>query len=192
MPKGKGVIWNGIQLPRRSEPPTVCGKCVIPTCQNNQAPYTGESGGIHYKSLCVQHYYELHSKPWRQKNAVKAKKLRHDSYQRQMSRRGGEVRERNKLWAKKNPDRLRANWAVSAHKRRDRIGVKTISTGQWKDVLRRSKGRCYWCKKKPKSKPLEMDHVIPLSRGGEHSITNVVPACGPCNRSKGASIIVLL
>lgn len=30
----------------------------------------------------------------------------------------------------------------------------------------------------------EPDHVIPLSRGGSNSITNVVPACKPCNSGK--------
>lgn len=30
----------------------------------------------------------------------------------------------------------------------------------------------------------EIDHVIPLSRGGTHSIGNLVAACKPCNASK--------
>lgn len=29
------------------------------------------------------------------------------------------------------------------------------------------------------------DHVIPLARGGSHDITNLVPACLPCNSSRG-------
>ncbi|KPC89921.1 hypothetical protein ADL27_38570 [Streptomyces sp. NRRL F-6602] len=29
-----------------------------------------------------------------------------------------------------------------------------------------------------------IDHVTPLSRGGEHSIDNLVPACGECNLQK--------
>lgn len=28
------------------------------------------------------------------------------------------------------------------------------------------------------------DHVIPLSKGGHHTASNVVPACGPCNSVK--------
>jgi 5-methylcytosine-specific restriction endonuclease McrA len=33
-------------------------------------------------------------------------------------------------------------------------------------------------------KPLTMDHVIPLSRGGQHSITNIQPLCRKCNGQK--------
>lgn len=32
--------------------------------------------------------------------------------------------------------------------------------------------------------PTEVDHVIPHSRGGSDDITNLAPACGPCNASK--------
>lgn len=31
---------------------------------------------------------------------------------------------------------------------------------------------------------IEVDHVVPLSRGGKHEIQNLVPACQSCNRSK--------
>lgn len=33
---------------------------------------------------------------------------------------------------------------------------------------------------------LSLDHVIPQSRGGEHSPSNLVTACRSCNSSKGA------
>ena len=34
-----------------------------------------------------------------------------------------------------------------------------------------------------------VDHVIPRSRGGDHSWTNVVAACGPCNTRKGDRLL---
>ena len=36
----------------------------------------------------------------------------------------------------------------------------------------------------------EMDHVIPLSQGGEHSAANVQCLCHRCNRAKGNSVSV--
>ncbi|MYF22710.1 MAG: hypothetical protein F4209_08160 [Chloroflexi bacterium] len=32
---------------------------------------------------------------------------------------------------------------------------------------------------------MEVDHIVPRSRGGEHVWSNVQLLCGPCNRSKG-------
>jgi 5-methylcytosine-specific restriction endonuclease McrA len=42
--------------------------------------------------------------------------------------------------------------------------------------------RCLCC---GASAPLVADHVIPLSRGGDHDITNIQPLCKPCNNRKG-------
>lgn len=34
---------------------------------------------------------------------------------------------------------------------------------------------------------LEVEHVVPISRGGEHHLGNIVPACHQCNSSKRSS-----
>jgi 5-methylcytosine-specific restriction endonuclease McrA len=44
--------------------------------------------------------------------------------------------------------------------------------------------RCAYCGRT--GQEIESDHVIPLSRGGSNSLTNVVPACKSCNSSKNA------
>jgi len=31
-----------------------------------------------------------------------------------------------------------------------------------------------------------MDHFLPISQGGPHTLGNLLPACGPCNISKGS------
>ena len=47
-------------------------------------------------------------------------------------------------------------------------------------VFARDDHRCQYC-----NRPAEnLDHVIPRSRGGEHSWENVVAACRPCNARK--------
>lgn len=51
------------------------------------------------------------------------------------------------------------------------------------DVLQRDGYRCVYCL--ATGVALELDHVIPKSRGGEHSLANLVAACKSCNSSKG-------
>lgn len=43
--------------------------------------------------------------------------------------------------------------------------------------------RCAYCEQ-PIDGQLDPDHVIPLSRGGSNSLTNILPACHPCNGDK--------
>lgn len=45
--------------------------------------------------------------------------------------------------------------------------------------------RCFWCEKPVTEVTAHKDHLQPLSRGGTDKITNIVPACMPCNSRKG-------
>lgn len=51
-----------------------------------------------------------------------------------------------------------------------------------REVLRRDHHTCQYC---GSSKHLTLDHVIPRSRGGQHTWDNVVTACERCNSKKG-------
>lgn len=64
-------------------------------------------------------------------------------------------------------------------------------TYTWTEVVRLylSIGGCAYCGQRVPTSDLEPDHVVPLSRGGRNSITNVVPCCRDCNRSKGAYLL---
>ena len=43
---------------------------------------------------------------------------------------------------------------------------------------------CYWCNESLKNKKIHIDHYIPLSKGGKHTISNLVISCEKCNLSK--------
>ncbi len=45
-------------------------------------------------------------------------------------------------------------------------------------------GCCVYCLEKVSYDLITRDHVIPLSRGGSHAITNIVPCCFSCNQKK--------
>jgi 5-methylcytosine-specific restriction endonuclease McrA len=51
-----------------------------------------------------------------------------------------------------------------------------------REVLRRDNHACQYC---GSSKRLTLDHVIPRSKGGQHTWNNVVAACESCNSRKG-------
>ena len=53
-----------------------------------------------------------------------------------------------------------------------------------KNILRRDNFTCQYCG--DKEHPLTVDHIIPKSRGGKTTWTNVVVACKPCNMKKGS------
>lgn len=62
------------------------------------------------------------------------------------------------------------------------------------DVFVRDKWRCQLCGRKLKKEHRgtkrvdapELDHIIPISKGGEHSKRNTQCACRKCNQEKGA------
>lgn len=64
----------------------------------------------------------------------------------------------------------------------------TLTAVQWESIKRKHGYACFYCGKK--NVPLTIDHIIPISAGGEHTPQNVVPACTTCNSSKGDKLIV--
>jgi len=53
-----------------------------------------------------------------------------------------------------------------------------------KNIYLRDDYTCAYCGKKLKPDKLNIDHVIPKSRGGRNTWTNVVCSCFPCNTKK--------
>jgi 5-methylcytosine-specific restriction endonuclease McrA len=54
-----------------------------------------------------------------------------------------------------------------------------------RNILARDENRCQYCGRKLSASQLSIDHVVPKSRGGKSTWTNVVAACNPCNTRKG-------
>lgn len=94
----------------------------------------------------------------------------------------------SKNWAKKNPEKRRLYGNRSYHKRRMQIrntpSHEIITAEEQLELLKKAKayGKCPLCKKIPKQ--WSLDHAIPLSRGGNHSKSNVYYCCFKCNSTK--------
>jgi len=60
----------------------------------------------------------------------------------------------------------------------------------WRSLIfERDDNTCYICGKQFNSKDLEVDHIMPLSKGGSNSYHNLKTLCKECNRKKGSSIL---
>lgn len=54
------------------------------------------------------------------------------------------------------------------------------------EVFKRDKFTCQYCGKKSPDVVLEIEHVEPVSKGGDNDLMNLVTACEACNDGKGA------
>ena len=92
-------------------------------------------------------------------------------------------REYSKIYCK--TEKGKAKSKNNGAKRRSIFKNSDVSTN---DILyiQKQANLCYWCGGKININNLHIDHYIPISKGGEHSIDNLVVSCNKCNLSKQA------
>lgn len=84
-------------------------------------------------------------------------------------------------WERRNPEKKKA---YSENRRaQKKIGGGKISAQDIKTQYLIQGGLCYWCER-PVNENYHLDHLIPLSRGGLHSVNNIVISCPKCNVTK--------
>lgn len=66
--------------------------------------------------------------------------------------------------------------------------IKTVRYSR-RNIYDRDDNTCQYCGKKFERKALTLDHVVPKSRGGKSSWTNVVACCTMCNADKGNRLL---
>lgn len=87
------------------------------------------------------------------------------------------AREYDRKYRQANPEKVKA----AVNRRRTKRLNNGVFTVLEKEITKLYKSSCIYC---GSLDSIEMDHVIPISRGGRHSIGNLVPACQKCNRNK--------
>ena len=100
-----------------------------------------------------------------------------------------------KAWRAANPhynrNRLRANPEMGRQYVRDRRASKRnapicdITPAQWLEIQAAQNHRCYYCGKRCKGR-MTQDHITPLTKGGAHTLHNIIGACALCNSMKQA------
>lgn len=54
------------------------------------------------------------------------------------------------------------------------------------DVFKRDKFTCQYCGKESPEVVLHVDHIVPVAKGGDNEMVNLVTSCQSCNLGKGA------
>ena len=158
------------------------------------------------RKLCRLRYYNnkeeanRYSREYNAKNSIKIKDYRAEYYKQncdKIKEMANEYRKQNpekvkqfcKDWVKNNPDRARECWAKRrADKRNAKCGNQKL-IAEWRRFWSSLEFvPCYWCGKKIPPKIAHADHVLPLTKGGKHSIENLVISCRHCNLSKKNSL----
>ena len=123
---------------------------------------------------------------WRAKNPEKVR-----AYSRKWRETNSNVaRENVRKWAARNLE-----WGRLKTQRRRaaklNTGLNQVRAEDLVEIFELWHYNCAYCLLPQELLPatLTVDHVIPLSRGGAHSVENIVPACGYCNSSKGSKLV---
>lgn len=88
-------------------------------------------------------------------------------------------------WNEKNPEKHHLH--LRAVKLNRRLAPGEIRATDIHEKLNEQDEKCYYCAVALEG-TYEVDHYIPLSRGGSNGGSNIVIACRPCNRMKGSKM----
>ena len=162
-----------------------CSKCL------QTKPY--EEFGNHKKTLDGKYSScfvctRVMRKAYRGRNKESIKKQLSDNYRRNRGKRLAYVAERYKQnpqpikdaakrWQKRNPEYFAAYQRQRTARKRNN-DLRYVSKKELQSMYKKP---CIYCGTKNN---IEIDHIIPIARGGRHSIGNLTPACMSCNRSK--------
>lgn len=99
---------------------------------------------------------------------------------------------RAKKWAENNPEKIRIARKNTAGRRRARIVSRPFEHIDPNEVYAASGGICGLCGAHVSIDSFEIDHILPIARGGGHTRDNVQVAHRTCNKKKGARLVDFL
>jgi 5-methylcytosine-specific restriction endonuclease McrA len=109
--------------------------------------------------------------------------------------------ENSRKWRAANPGRSamalrkwrktpkgRACVAENRHYRRAKIKGHFDAKIAIQAILSRKSRKCFYCAKRFPVVRIQIEHIKPLARGGEHAAYNLVAACPHCNQTKNRKL----
>lgn len=155
-----------------------CGDC--PTCKSREKMRRWRAANRDRARASERARYaadpERHrakAKRWRDANPEKVRASVH-AWQ---ARNPEKAKAINKAWIERNRERMRDRYALR-HARQ--VGAPNVEKIDRREIYRRDGGRCHLCGK-PAGDDYHLDHLVPLSKGGDHTKVNLRVAHPHCN-----------
>lgn len=158
----------------------ICASCKQSKSIDQFAIWRRADGSVHFKAECNECKAET-NKRYRENNLEKEKSRCRAYYHENKAIRNkasNDYRAKNVEIAKARVICYRR--ALTAQ--RYGATVVDLTPEEWLAIKAAAESHCAICGKR--SDALEMDHIIPLSRGGNHTASNVQAACHECNWTK--------
>lgn len=121
-----------------------------------------------------------YQRKWREKNAEKLRAHQKKYYETHKE----DYLRRDREWRKNNPDKFRVLDANKKARRRGNLTTGYVPDGAL-EALMGAYGAVCMAPGCLSTGPLELDHVVPLTKGGSHDLRNLQLLCRTCNASKG-------
>lgn len=168
-----------------------CSKCKVPKALDQFSKRATSKDGLQSQCKacvnaynCEYHVDNLDKEHARSRKYHVATRKRRQEYKRNWYANNRErQRESNHNWRVDNHEASNLIW----HRRRalkKGCDVRVITVKDYRRIMSQP---CYLCGIAPSTAE---EHIIPLSRGGRHSIGNLLGACQPCNSRKKDRLLI--
>lgn len=90
-----------------------------------------------------------------------------------------EISQKRKAWEKEN--KVKLTMYGQKRKAQKKQLLSSLTEAQWEYIKTEFNHKCAYC---GMGGDLAQEHFIPLSKGGEYTVNNIIPSCRHCNSSK--------
>ena len=170
--------------PRVSVPAKRCSRCGVEKSVNG---FGKDGRKWHGLKACCKACEAAASREWNRRNPGKNRATNKHWYQQHRDDQRARGRTRSAQRYLKSPHEFKVKYA----KYRAKKHAATIGVVDFERIKRRDQMVCHICHRKVTDQTLAFDHVVPLSKGGDHTEQNLAVSHRVCNLSKGAKVLTL-